>query len=194
MAFYSDIELERFGFKSIGENVLISTLASIYRPEEISLGDNCRVDDFCLLSGNIILGNNVHLAAFSNISAGECYVEFHDFSGLAYGCHVFTGTDDYSGRTLTNPTVPLEYKGLIEKNIIVGKHSIIGTNSVIFPGVIIGEGTAVGALSLVTKSTEAWSIYAGRPAKKIKKRKQDLLILEEKYLKSLHRESSVVNE
>src|SRR5690606_36356840 len=116
-AFYSDQELKELGFLKIGKNVKVSTRCAVYRPEEIEIGDNSRIDDFCLLSGRIIIGKNVHLAAYSNLSAGECSITFQDFSGLAYGCHVFTGSDDYSGRTLTNPTIPLEYKGLKEANV-----------------------------------------------------------------------------
>ncbi|HGN1279171.1 acyltransferase [Proteus mirabilis] len=186
MSFYTQEQLLKIGFKSIGKNCKISSKASIYRPEEIEIGNNCRIDDFVILSGKIYLGNNIHIAAFCNLSAGQCSILFEDFSGLAYGCHVFTGTDDYSGRTMTNPTVPLKYKGLKEKNIIIGRHSIIGTNSIIMPGVNIAEGTAVGALSMVTKSTKPWGIYFGNPAKRIKERKQDLLLLESEYLKNEH--------
>jgi len=182
MAFYSEQELKEIGFKKIGVNVKISTRASIYRPHEMEIGDNSRIDDFCLLSGKIKIGRNVHLAAFSNISAGECSVTFEDFSGLAYGCHVFTGSDDYSGKTLTNPTVPTEYKGLKESNVILGRHVIVGTNSIVFPGVIIAEGCSVGALSMLTKSTKPWGIYFGAPAKRIKERSKDLLELERLYL------------
>lgn len=184
MAFYSDQELQQFGFKRLGSNVKVSTKASIYRPHEMEIGDNSRIDDFCLLSGKILIGKNVHLAAFSNVSAGECSVTFQDFSGLAYGCHVFTGSDDYSGKTLTNPTIPLEYKGLTEANVTLGRHVIIGTNSVIFPGVIIAEGCSVGALSMVTKSTEPWGIYFGAPARRIKERSNNLLELEKLYIAS----------
>lgn len=182
MAFYTENELLEIGFKSLGRNVKVSTKCSIYRPEEIVIGDNSRIDDFCLLSGRINIGRNVHLAAYSNISAGECSVTFEDFSGLAYGCHVFTGSDDYSGKTLTNPTVPLEYKGLQEKNIVLGRHVIVGTSSIVFPGVHLAEGCSVGAFTMVTKSTLPWGIYFGIPAKRVKERKKDLLELEKKYL------------
>lgn len=50
------------------------------------------------------------------------------------------------------------------------------------PGVVLNEGTSIGAMSLVLKSTQAWSIYVGNPAKKLKDRKKDLLELEKKYL------------
>ena len=182
MAFLQEEELKKMGFKSLGKNVLISDKCSIYRPYEMEFGDNVRIDDFCLLSGKIKFGRNIHLAAFSNVSAGECEVVFDDFSGLAYGCHVFTGTDDYTGRTMTNPTVPLEFKGLKEKNVLIGKHVIIGTNSVVFPGVTVSEGCAVAAMSVVTKTTEPWTIYFGNPAKKLKRRLNKLLELEEKYI------------
>lgn len=185
MAFYTNDELNRLGFKKLGDNVKVSTKVSIYRPEEIEIGDNSRIDDFSLLSGRIIIGRNVHLAAYSNVSAGECSVTFEDFSGLAYGCHVFTGSDDYSGNTLTNPTVPLKFKGLKENNITLKRHVIVGTNSIIFPGVCIAEGCAIGAMTMVTKSTRPWGIYFGSPAKRIKERSDALLILEEEYLKQI---------
>ena len=52
-------------------------------------------------------------------------------------------------------------------------------------GVILAEGTSIGAMSLVRKSTEEWSIYLGNPAKKIMNRKKDLLKLEQEYLKEI---------
>lgn len=50
MGFYTREELERIGFKSIGENVLISDKTSIYSPQNISIGNNVRIDDYCVLS------------------------------------------------------------------------------------------------------------------------------------------------
>lgn len=185
MSFYTENELQEIGFLSVGKNVKVSNKCSIYRPQEIEIGDNSRIDDFCILSGSIKIGRNVHIAAFSNLSAGQCSITFEDFSGLAYGCHVFTGSDDYSGRTLTNPTVPLEFKGLKEAPIIIARHAIVGTNSIIFPGVTVAEGCAIAALTMVNKSTKPWGIYFGVPAKRIKERKQDLLKLEEEYLLSI---------
>ena len=182
MAFYSEDELRELGFARLGRNVRISTRAALYRPHEIEIGDNVRIDDFCLLSGRIRFGRNVHLAAYCNVSAGECSVTFEDFSGLAYGCHVFTGSDDYSGRTLTNPTVPLQYKGLSEADVRLGRHVIVGTQSVIFPGVTVAEGCSVGAMTLVSKSTQPWGVYFGVPARRLKERRRDLLELEQAYL------------
>lgn len=70
MPFLSNEALEKVGFKKLGENVKISDKASIYNPETIEIGNNSRIDDFCLLSGKIIIGKNVHVAAYCNIAGG----------------------------------------------------------------------------------------------------------------------------
>ena len=185
MAFLTQDQLNAIGFKKLGVNVKISDKASIYNPETIQIDDFSRIDDFCLLSGNITIGKNVHIAAFCNIAGGIPGVTFGDFSGLAYGCHIFSQSDDYSGLSLTNPTIPKKYKKEIHKAIHIGKHVIVGTKSIVLPGVNLAEGCSVGAMSMVTKSTEEWSIYFGIPAKKIKARSKNLLTLETEYLAEL---------
>ncbi|EGO62293.1 acyltransferase [Acetonema longum] len=182
MAFYSESELKAMGFHYLGANVRISAKASIYQPESMDLYDNCRVDDFCLLSGRIAIGRNVHIAAYCNVAGADEGITFEDFSGLAYHCNVFTRSDDYSGETMTNPTVPAKYKNVKKAAVRIGRHVIVGTGSAIFPGVTVAEGCSVGSLSVVTRSTEPWMIYAGVPAKPIKQRSQKLLELERKYL------------
>ena len=184
MAYYTYEQLQKLGFKYIGKNVKISDKASIYNCDQIEIGDNSRIDDFCVISGKVTIGRNVHIAPFCLVAGGELGVTFEYFSGLAYQVQVFTQSDDYSGRTLTNPTIPDEYKKEMKKEVILGKHSIVGAGSIIIPGVILAEGTSVGALSLVRKKTEEWSVYLGNPAKKIMNRKKDLLELEKKYLKN----------
>jgi galactoside O-acetyltransferase len=182
MPYYNSEELARFKFKHLGSNVKIGTLTSIHRPEMMSIGDNSRIDDFCALSGNIEIGRNVHIAVHCSITASREQVKFEDFSGLAFACHVFSSSDDYSGLSLTNPTIPYEFKKIIHGEVFLGKHVIVGTGSVIFPGVRLEEGTAIGALSVVSKSTNPWGIYAGSPARKIKERSQKALELELRYL------------
>ena len=181
MAFLTQIELSKLGFKSIGSNVKVSDKASIYDHSEIEIGDNSRIDDFCVISGKLRIGKNVHIAVFCNVAGGDLGIDFEDFSGLAYGVHVFTQSDDYSGETLTNPTIPDFFKKELKQSVVIGKHSIIGTNSIILPGVKLAVGTSIGAMSMVTKSTEEWGVYFGSPAKRIKERKKDLLKLEVEY-------------
>jgi galactoside O-acetyltransferase len=172
------------GFKSLGKNVRISDRAAIYDAGRIQIGDNSRIDDFCVISGRIKLGRNVHLAVFCNIAGGAKGVTIGDFSGVAYGSQVFAQSDDYTGRALTGPTVPAEFTKVSKKAVQIGRHCIVGASSVILPGVSLGDGTAVGAMSLVLKATQPWSIYLGIPAKRVGARGRQLLALERKYLAS----------
>jgi acetyltransferase-like isoleucine patch superfamily enzyme len=189
MSYLTDLQLKSVGFKHLGDNVKIGSLVSIHRPEEISIGDNSRIDDFCAISGKITIGRNVHIAVHCSLIASSEELSMKDFSGLAFGCHLFTSSDDYSGKSLTNPTIPSKYKSITNGKITIGRHVIIGTSSIVFPGVDIADGCAIGALTLVTKSTTPWGIYVGNPARRIKERSKDLLVHEAHYLENADGES-----
>ncbi|MGL4459305.1 MAG: acyltransferase [Plesiomonas shigelloides] len=185
MAFLSDKQLKDIGFASLGNNVLISDKASIYGAHRIKIGNNVRIDDFCVLSsgeGGIEIGNYVHIAVFALlIGAGK--IAISDFAGVSSRVSIYSSNDDYSGRYLTNPTVPAEYTNVTHADVTLGKHVIIGSGSVVLPGITLHEGVAVGALSLVTKDCEAFGVYIGSPAKRIKSRKRDLLEVEVQLIK-----------
>lgn len=184
MAYYTEEQLKKLGFKYIGKNVKVSYKASIYNHEQIEIGDNSRIDDFCVISGKIKIGRNVHITPTCLVAGGEEGIIFEDFATIAYGVQVFTQSDDYSGNTMCNSTIPKEYKKEFFKEVILKRHTIVGAGSIIMPGVVLAEGTSIGAMSLILKSTEPWGIYVGNPAKKLKDRKKDLLELEKKYLQN----------
>lgn len=177
-SFYSLDELNKIGFKSVGNNVLISRKASIYGAENINIGNNVRIDDFCILSGAISIGNYVHIAAGTFLFAGNAGVEIGSFSTISSRCAVYAISDDYSGNSMTNPMVPDEYRNVTEEKVKIGEYVIIGTSSTILPGVVIGDGGSFGAMSLINSSTEPWGIYVGIPCRKIKERSKKLLDFE----------------
>ena len=181
-SFYTEDELQKIGFKSIGKNVLISKHASIYGSQNIVIGNNVRIDDFCILSGKIELGNNIHIAAGSFLFAGQAGIKMMDFSGLSSRCVIYAVSDDYSGLGMTMPVIPEHFRKVTEQSVILEKHALIGTGTTILPGANIAEGTAVGAMSLVTKPTQPWKIYFGVPAHPIKNRNKNILELEKQYL------------
>lgn len=186
MAMLSHEIIEKMGFASIGENVQISDRASFYNASKISLGNNVRIDDFCVLSaglGGINIGNHIHIAVFSSlIGAGK--ITLSDFCNISSRVSIYSSNDDYSGCTMTNPTLPSHFTGVTSADVFLGKHVIVGCGSVILPGVTLEKGVAIGALSLITKDCEAFGIYAGTPARRIKGRKRDLLELEKAFLQS----------
>ena len=179
-SFYERAELLSLGFKSIGENVYISRKASIYGAEKMSIGSNVRIDDFCVLSGTMQIGNYIHIAAYTAVYGGSAGVVMEDFVGISSRVTSYAECDDFSGRTMTNPMIPKEYKQLKQEKVLIRKHVIIGATAVVLPGVEIAEGSSVGSFSFVNKNTEPWSISVGIPCQKIADRRRDLLELEKK--------------
>lgn len=149
MAYLSQMQLEAMGFAALGQNVRISDRAAIHGAAEMQIGDHSRIDDFCVLSGRITIGRNVHIAPFGLIAGGTPGVVLDDFSGMAYRVSIFAQTDDYSGQSMTNPTVPARFKRETRAAVRIGRHVILGAGAIICPGVELGDGSAVGAGSLV---------------------------------------------
>lgn len=177
--YYSEKELEEKGFKYLGKNVKIHSRASIYGTENISLGDHTRIDDYAVIvaSGPVDIGAYVAIANFVHIN-GTCGIDIEDHVGISHGTQIYSCGDDYSGSTLCNSTIPPEFLTNLHKGKVhIGRHSIIGANSVLLCS-SIQTGCAIGALSLVTKNTKAWGIYAGVPAKRIKERSKNCLATE----------------
>mgnify|MGYP002073611550 CR=1 FL=1 len=189
MAYLPRDLLMNMGFKKLGNNIKISDRASIYNADQIEIGDNSRIDDFCVVSGRVVIGRNVHIAPQCLVAGGEMGIILSDFSGLAYQVQIFSQSDDYSGLTLTNPTVPGNYKNEYKAAIRVGRHVIVGAGSIIFPGVDLADGCSVGALSLINRSTDPWGVYIGNPARRVKERKMNLLELEKRYLFDISNDS-----
>lgn len=173
-SFYSKEELIDIGFAKIGDNVLISRNASFYGINKIQIGNNVRIDDFCILSGNIILGSNIHISAYSALY-GACGIEIMDYAGVSPRSTIFSASDDFSGDSLIGPMVPKEFQKIICGKVILEKYSQLGAGTIVLPNCTIQEGAVTGSMTLVTSSLYPWMIYKGIPAKTYKPRKKDLL-------------------
>jgi len=177
-SFYDESELQELGLAQPGKQLKISRNARFYQPEKISIGDNVRVDDFCILSGKIVIGSHVHISAGCYIFGGDEGVEIDDYVCVSSRGVIYAVSDDYSGNGMAGPLVPAELRDVIQARVHLNKHALIGTSSVILPGVSVGEGCAVGALSLVNKSLPAWTICVGSPARVIGERSRKIIELE----------------
>jgi len=181
-SFYDENELKELGLKAYGNNVKISRHACFYGAENISIGNNVRIDDFCIVSGKVSLGSNIHVAAFTALYGGKDGIQIDDFANLSSRIGVYSTSDDYSGETMTNPTIPDKYKNVQSAPVHIGRHVIIGSNAVVLPGVNIAEGSSFGSFSFINHDSEPWSINVGVPFKKIRDRSKNLLELEKQYL------------
>lgn len=173
-SFLTEQELKSLGLRSYGSEVLISRKASFYSPQTISIGSNVRIDDFCILSGNVEIGNHVHISAYCALFGGSGII-VKDHSGLSPRCSVFSDSDDFGGEHLVGPTYSLKDRSIISGPVTINKYSQIGSGSVILPGIEVPEGFACGAMTLVNKDDlDSWSIYIGSPARKMKSRSNNI--------------------
>jgi len=158
-------------------------LAKVIGIERLSLGVNSQIDDFCFINvgRRCEIGRNVHISSFTSIiGGGECFID--DFAGLSAGCRIITGSDDFMGPYLTNPTVPDDFKNVKLGTVVIRKHVVIGTNCVVFPGVEVGEGATVAAGAIIRKNLAPWTVYAIVKGKlsAIKKRDSKLILEKER--------------
>lgn len=171
-------ELLDIGFASVGEDVSISNRACFYGASKMHIGNHVRIDDFCLLVGNITIGNHVHICAYSTFHASAGSIVIDDFSGFSVRTTVYAASDDYSGETMSNPTVPEKYKAVETGDVYFGKHTLVGAGSTFLHKTYLPEGNAIGSMTLVNGRLEPWGIYAGIPCRRIKDRSKHCLELE----------------
>lgn len=181
IGYFSEDELKQFGFKSLGTNVKISRTSTLYGCQNISIGNNVRIDNFVVIaisgSSKLEIGNHVQISAFSFIN-GSANIYINDFVTFSPYCRIFSSMDDYSGNFLTNATLPRNLINTISNEVVLEDHCILGVGTSIMPGVRLKRGVAVGAHSFVNNSFDEFSMIAGVPAKLIKKRSRKLLELE----------------
>lgn len=178
-SFYTSEELLDIGLRSVGDNVHVSRKSSIYGASTISLGNDVRIDDFCIISGNIRIGNNVHIAAQTSLYGGTAGIIIDDYANISSRVGIFAISDDYSGLSMTNPTIPDKFKNVQNEAVHICRHVIIGTGCTVLPGVVLSEGAAFGAMTLIDHSSEPWSVNVGIPYRRIHDRERKILELTE---------------
>lgn len=193
MAYLSQEELEKMGFKSLGQQVYISDKASIYNASQISIGSFVRIDDFCLISAGvegIEIGSYVHISCYACL-IGQAKITVNDFVAISIKATILSSTSDFSGETL--PLLQVfqtderfdDLVSVISKPVILETHTGIGAHTVVLPGVTIGKGSAIGAQSVVYESVNQWGIYFGNPVRFVKKRSEAAYHKMEALLKNL---------
>lgn len=80
MAYLTESKLQNMGFKHLGKNVKISDKASIYNTDQISIGDNSRIDDIRIVSGKISAGKNMYITIFCLLAGGEKRIELEEIA------------------------------------------------------------------------------------------------------------------
>jgi virginiamycin A acetyltransferase len=67
---------------------------------------------------------------------------------------------------------------LIEKRpVVIGSSVWIGDAAIVLPGVTVGDGAVIGAGAVVTKDVRPFSVVAGCPAREIRRRFSESMIV-----------------
>jgi len=106
---------------------------------------------------NTVINKNVSLDGRGDIIIGNNV-------SISAGTTILTGSHDPNSETFV----------FVGKPVIIEDYVWIGTQALILPGVRLAKGSVVAAGSVVTKSTEPYTIVGGNPARYIKSRSEIL--------------------
>lgn len=165
--------------KSKGCDVFISPNVEFKRPHLVSVGNHVGIDSGFYITTGADLGDYIHIAPYVCVIGGEKgFLKMGHFTNISAGGRIICGSDEFMGEGLISaPGLPDEFRD----NLIISPVSFenfvnTGASVTILPGVTLAEGTVIGACSLVTKSTEPWTIYYGVPARPYKTRNKEKML------------------
>lgn len=109
---------------------------------EIVIGDNCMIGIGSVLTGPVVIGNNVIMAQHVGVSGLN-----HGYKDIA---------------------IPIRDQTCDVATVYIHDDSWIGTNAVITAGVTIGKHCIVAGGSVVTKDVPDYTMVGGNPARVLK--------------------------
>ena len=144
----------------IGANVKISAFVNLYG---CSVGDNTKLGAFVEIQKGAAIGKNCKISSHTFICEG---VTVQD--NVFIGHNVTFINDKYPRATRADGSLQTEEDWSVVPTLVESDASI-GSSVSILCGVTIGAGAMVGAGSVVTKDIPPGEIWAGNPARFVRK-------------------------
>ncbi|WP_182174557.1 acyltransferase [Flaviflexus equikiangi] len=138
-------ELTNPGRLTIGKNVVIGPGLRVVRGAKVSLGEHVGV------GANVTVMADVEIGADSLVSSSVAFIG-----------------DDHEFDNIDKP-IRCQASRFPAKIVLEGDN-LIGFGAVIIGDLRIGHGSVIGAGSVVTKDVPPGSVYAGVPARLVRKR------------------------
>lgn len=167
LARYAGQHISWFG---IGKNVIFEKGCLVWHPENIEIGDNVYIGHQTMLKGyhknKMLIGSDVWIGQ-------NCY--FNSAGGISIGhgvgigpcVKILSSAHDLSKLDYEQAIMEGELKF---ERVWIDSGADIGMGSIILSGVKIGRYVVIGAGSVVTKDVPNNEIWAGNPAKLIRRR------------------------
>lgn len=134
--------LKAFGARIAG-TARIHGSARIWYPANLEMGEQA------------CLGPRVDCYSMAKITLGA-------YALASQGAHLCAGSHDIDDPHFQLCAAPIT----IERKAWIAAEAFVG------PGVSVGEGAVLGARGVAFKDLAPWTVYAGNPAREIRKRKQ----------------------
>lgn len=180
-------------FKACGTNVIIDAGVHIDGAELISIGNDVLIDKNCIIStgekltgkinrkpnsdfkgeeGEIIIGNDVHLAQCC-ILMGYGGISIGDNCVLSSGCKIYSLTNtaydpEIRGKVIS--IMPYHQAPFLISSVVFRKNVWLGLNSIVMPSVTIAENSFSVSNSVIVDSFEENSYLSGNPARRVRNR------------------------
>lgn len=161
-------------FARFGKGSLIQLPASIWGEASISIGAGVHIGanswlhalappqdvhaavitigDGCIFSGDVTISATLGVVIENDVVIGR-------------GVHISDHSHEFS-----DVTTPIQHQGVTRaRKVTVGRGSWIGQGVIICPGVTIGKNAVIGGNSVVRSDIPDYCVYAGIPAKLIRK-------------------------
>jgi acetyltransferase-like isoleucine patch superfamily enzyme len=155
-----------------GDNIRIGRATYVSPGSEICVGSNVRIGDRVVVEiyveprAKLVIGSNVWLSHDCHICAFKCIVIgsgvlIGEFVSIRDSMHQYS-----SGHAISSQGNSIG-EILIEEDVWIGRGCLILGRP---EGVVLGRGSVIGANSVVATSVPAGEVWAGVPARFIKKR------------------------
>lgn len=133
--------LRLFGAR-VGRPVRLRPSVLIEQPWNLTIGDNSSIGDRAIV-----------------YCLGKVTIGRH--VSVSQGAHLCAGSHDFR-----RPDMPL-----LRPPIVIEDYAWIAADGFVGPNVTVREGAVLGARGCAMKDLDAWGVYAGNPAVKVKERK-----------------------
>jgi acetyltransferase-like isoleucine patch superfamily enzyme len=162
----------------VGSDLIVTGWIRIKVYGRIHVGDHVRINsgaDVNIVGGdrktNILVGPNGCLEIENGVGLSNSTiiamqsVKLLSNTMIGGGCDIY----DYDFHEI-DPDERFEKTGNVGvKEVVIGPDAFVGSHCIILKGVRIGKGAVIGAGSLVTRNVPDYEMWAGRPAKFIRR-------------------------
>ncbi len=158
----------------LGEKCSVLTHATLRNGKGVEMGNGSSISSYCNIfprepgyDGRFIMGEGSNIGDNTIIDTSDDVI-IGKMVAVGPDCILYTHDHDY----VSNPDAAWK-GGVITGKIIIEDGAWVGARVTLLPDVSIGKNAVVAAGSVVTKSVPAGEIFAGIPAKFIKKTHPD---------------------